>query len=85
MRSHEDLQSLASQITDLGDQYLLDLPGHANTCPSSTSLDIESYLSIIDESLATIDKPIIWIGHSFGCRIGAHMAMRHPEKIKALF
>lgn len=85
MRTHEDLQSLASQMTDLGDQYLIDLPAHGDTCPSSATLDIDSYLEIIDAFIKKVDQPIIWIGHSFGCRIGAHMGQRHPEKVKALF
>ena len=27
----------------------------------------------------------IWIGHSFGCRVGLQLAARHPEMIDALF
>ena len=85
MRTHEDLQAIASQVTDLGDQYLIDLPAHGNTCSSSATIDIDTYLDIVDSFIKQIDKPIIWIGHSFGCRIGTHMGKRHPEKIKALF
>lgn len=29
--------------------------------------------------------PVIWIGHSFGCRVGLQMAVRHPELVKGLF
>lgn len=84
-RTHEDLKGLADQISDFGDQYLIDLPAHADTCPSSKDLSIEEYLKPIIDFIDNTDKPIIWIGHSFGCRIGAHIGNLCPKKIKALF
>jgi pimeloyl-ACP methyl ester carboxylesterase len=30
------------------------------------------------------DKPVIWVGHSFGCRVGLQMASRHPELIQGM-
>jgi pimeloyl-ACP methyl ester carboxylesterase len=27
----------------------------------------------------------IWVGHSFGCRVGLQLAARHPEAVDALF
>ncbi|MEE2769738.1 MAG: alpha/beta hydrolase [Pseudomonadota bacterium] len=84
-RTHEDFKAIASQITDLGDQYLIDLPAHGDTCASSANLTIDEYLLPIIEFVRSIDKPIIWVGHSFGCRIGSHIGRHCPEKIKALF
>jgi len=30
-------------------------------------------------------RPRIWVGHSFGCRVGVQLAARHPDTIAALF
>lgn len=86
MRSHQDFSAIASHMTDYGNHYLLDLPGHGSTCTTAISdQDIDGYLEPIKTFVSTINKPIIWIGHSFGCRIGSHMGKHYPDKIKALF
>lgn len=32
-----------------------------------------------------IKTPVLWVGHSFGCRVGIQLASRHPELVKGLF
>lgn len=86
MRTHADFLPIAQQLTDLGEHYLLDLPGHGQTPlhVDKSNMSTEAYLAPLLDWIAQIDKPIIWVGHSFGCRIGAHAAKHYPDKIKAL-
>lgn len=86
MRSHQDFLPIAQQLTDLGDHYLLDLPGHGDSPLTKPAADmsIEDYLDPILQWIQQIQQPIIWIGHSFGCRIGAHIAHLCPQKIQNL-
>lgn len=86
MRTHKDFLPIAQQLTDLGEHYLLDLPGHGesplHTNPNDAST--AAYMTPILKWVSQLDKPVIWVGHSFGCRIGAHAAKALPGQIKAL-
>jgi len=84
MRSHRDFITIANQLTACGDHYLIDLPGHGETSKSCGNWCVEEYLKPIASWVNSLDKPIIWVGHSFGCRIGLHMARLLPEKIHSL-
>ena len=85
MRTHKDYLGMANQLSNLGEHSLIDLPGHGSTSRNCGEWSIEQYVDHVVEWVKTIDKPIIWVGHSFGCRIGAHIAKRLSKKIKSLF
>ena len=85
MRTHADYLSIANQLSKLGEHSLIDLPGHADTSKDCGDWSIEQYVDHILDWVRTIDTPIIWVGHSFGCRIGAHIAKHLSKKIKVLF
>lgn len=84
MRSHQDFVTIANQLTAYGDHYLIDLPGHGDTSKSCGNWCVKEYLKPISSWIKTLDKPIIWVGHSFGCRVGLHISQLSPEKIHSL-
>jgi pimeloyl-ACP methyl ester carboxylesterase len=65
---------------------LIDLPGFGQSPPPSEAWGTrefsEAVVALLDKLGFT--KPIIWIGHSHGGRMGLDMASRHGGRIRAL-
>lgn len=56
-----------------------DLPGHGR------SLDGERSMTQMADELATaVKEPTVFIGYSFGARLALHMALQHPDHVRAL-
>ena len=69
-----------------GGSVLLDLPGFGASPPPPDAWGTEDYADAVAEFLAA--RPagrLIWIGHSFGCRVGLQLAARHPGLVDGLF
>jgi pimeloyl-ACP methyl ester carboxylesterase len=84
--THRNLLPLAEATGRLGGSVLLDLPGFGDSPPPPAAWGTEDYADAVAEFLAV--KPAgrrIWIGHSFGCRIGLRLAARHPGLVDGLF
>jgi len=81
----QDLSSLKSIAEGLNaplQQFLIDLPGFGQTPTPNTSYTTRDYAQHIADWLAPLgNRPIIWIGHSFGCRVGLQFAKLFPKKI----
>ena len=61
--------------------YTIDFPGFGGSSEPVTAWSVEDYavcLRAFVEAM-NIDNPII-IGHSFGCRVAIHYAVKHPVK-----
>ena len=63
-----------------------DLPGHGLSCippPSEATLDrtVQSVLELLDR-LGT--GPAVVVGHSMGGRVGAHLALNRPDRVRSL-
>jgi len=65
---------------------LIDLPGFGQSpppgAPWGTKDFSEAIIALLDKLGLT--KPVVWIGHSHGGRIGLDMGSRHGDRIKAL-
>lgn len=84
--THRNLLPLAEATRRLGESVLLDLPGFGDSPPPPASWGTEDYADAVAEFLAA--RPggkRIWIGHSFGCRVGLRLASRHPALVDGLF
>jgi pimeloyl-ACP methyl ester carboxylesterase len=84
--THRNLLPLAEATRRLGGSVLLDLPGFGASPPPSEVWGTEDYADAIAEFLAA--RPAerrVWIGHSFGCRVGLQLAARHPGLVDGLF
>jgi lipase len=67
-------------LADSGRQVLsLDLLGHGHST-WEPPWDVDAHLSSI---LASVPEgPAAWVGHSFGGRLAAELAARHPERVE---
>lgn len=64
----------------------VDMPGHGESIPLAldphgTGPGLADYTDAI---AATLDEPALVIGHSFGAMIAMDLAIRHPEKVRAV-
>ena len=77
---------LAEALAPLAPSTLIDFPGFgASPLPPATWGTAE-YADAANQWLrkTAANKKIIWIGHSFGCRVGIQLASRHPGAVRGL-
>jgi len=64
---------------------LLDFPGFGESPRPPADWDTADYADAVAEWLATLPRGRrVWVGHSFGCRVGLRLASRHPASIDAM-
>lgn len=84
-QSHQTFSAVLNGFTNNCRHVLLDFPGFGGvSCPPTPWGTVE-YADLVAEWLQqTPQRPRIWIGHSFGCRVGIRLASRHPELLDGL-
>jgi pimeloyl-ACP methyl ester carboxylesterase len=85
--SHAALAPLAHAMRQRGDSWLVDFPGFGASPLPPGPWGTEDYADAMAEWIASLSggKKRIWVGHSFGCRVGLQLAARHPDAVQALF
>lgn len=84
-QSHQSFLSLIQPFETKAHHIALDFPGFGASPPPPDIWGTENYADAIATAIKAQNlPPIIWIGHSFGCRVGLQIAARHPELIKQL-
>ena len=84
--SHHALLPLAEAMRQRADSRLIDLPGFGVSPLPPFPWGTADYADAIAEWLATMPgRRKIWVGHSFGCRVGLQLGARHPQVVDALF
>jgi len=84
--SHANLLPLAEAMRRQADSWLLDLPGFGASPIPPGPWGTEDYADAMVEWLKILpDGRKIWVGHSFGCRVGLQLAARHPQAVDGLF
>ncbi len=79
--------TFAEALAGRAAHLLLDFPGFGATPPPASNWGTEDY----DDSVAALITPyrfmkrIIWVGHSFGCRVGIQLAAKYPKSVDGLF
>lgn len=63
----------------------IDMPGHGESAALVKGKDtsLSDYTDTIADATATIEEPIMVVGHSMGALIAMDLAISHPEKIAA--
>jgi pimeloyl-ACP methyl ester carboxylesterase len=85
-QTHAELLPLAESVRRRGSSLLLDLPGFGAAPPPPAAWNTADYADAAADFLAgTQAARRIWIGHSFGCRVGLQLAARHPDLLDGLF
>ena len=84
--SHLSLAPLAEAMRGRADSWLADLPGFGASPLPPGPWGTADYADAMADWLATLPaRKRVWVGHSFGCRVGLQLAARHPEAVAALF
>ncbi len=76
---------LAETLKPFGSSSVLDFPGFGNSPVPPATWGTAEYADSLAEWIAALPvKKPIWIGHSFGGRVGIQLAARHPQLLSAL-
>ncbi len=84
-RTGADFYNVADALSTRYSHHLLDLPGHGQTPKPDDDWDTSQYAdAAADWIKEQIGQPVIWVGHSFGGRVGLRLAAQHPDWVKGL-
>lgn len=85
-QSHASFLPLCEPLQNLGQHRLIDFKGFGQSDAPPEDWGTAEYADDIAAFIkAQTDQKIIWVGHSFGCRVGLQLAARHPELVSGLF
>lgn len=77
---------LARSLENAGAHRVIDFPGFGDSPLPPENWGTAEYADAIAAFIKDqTSRKIIWIGHSFGCRVGIQLAARHPELIAGMF
>jgi pimeloyl-ACP methyl ester carboxylesterase len=86
-RTHGDFTSVVGPGSG-SDRYsalAVDLPGFGASPPPESAWGSAEYAALVARTLEEIQAPpVVVLGHSFGGRIGVHLAASRPDLVKAL-
>lgn len=86
MHTHSALAPLADFFSRKYSNILLDFPGFGSSPMPSSVWGTRQYADHVASWLQTVPKQSrVWVGHSFGCRVGIQLAAHYPELIDGLF
>ena len=84
-RSHHDFIPVAEALIAQHRSILIDLPGFGATPRPEEGWDTKQYADFAAEFIREkIGAPVVWVGHSFGDRVGMRLGVHHPEVLKGL-
>jgi pimeloyl-ACP methyl ester carboxylesterase len=84
-QSRAAFRPLAGSLARFAHHTLLDFPGFGDSPRPPADWDTAHYADAVAEWLATLPRGRrVWVGHSFGCRVGLRLAARHPQAIDAM-
>lgn len=76
---------LAEQLAPFGTHYVLDFPGFGQSPLPEKPWGMDEYAAITNAFIASISRgPCIWIGHSFGCRVGLMLGAHHMNAVSRM-
>jgi pimeloyl-ACP methyl ester carboxylesterase len=75
------MAALAHTFQPFGDQILMDFPGFGDAPPPPGPWGTAEYADWAADVIRAepAGPQNIWVGHSFGCRVGLQLAARHPD------
>ena len=84
--THRDLLPLAQGMRHSGRSMLIDFPGFGASPLPPAAWGTADYADAVAEWLAgRAAERVVWIGHSFGARVGLRLAAQHPKLVDGLF
>ncbi len=83
--SHENWSALIAPLENMARHIALDFAGFGKSPPPPNHWGTGDYADNIAAWLKDQGfPPVIWVGHSFGCRVGLQLAAKYPECIKSM-
>jgi pimeloyl-ACP methyl ester carboxylesterase len=84
--SHAQFLPLARSVAQTGPSLLIDFPGFGAAPVPPAIWGTADYADAVAAWLKGLPPARrIWVGHSFGCRVGLQLAARHPGIVDGLF
>jgi pimeloyl-ACP methyl ester carboxylesterase len=84
--SHASLLPLAEAMRQRADSWLIDFPGFGASPLPPGPWGTADYADAMADWLGGLPvRKRVWVGHSFGCRVGLQLAARYPDSADALF
>ena len=85
-QDHRAFLGLVRGLEQRAAHTLIDFPGFGESPPPPAVWGTADYADAVASWLSTVPHaPRLWIGHSFGCRVGLQLAARHPHLLDGLF
>ena len=83
--SHANWLPLITPLKNMARHITIDLHGFGATPPPPDDWGTKDYADNIAAWLKENNfPPVIWVGHSFGCRVGLQIAAKHPQAISSM-
>lgn len=82
-QNREAMKSLAQSLLAFGTHDFIDLPGFGASPRPVATWTTADYADVVHRWLSAnaTAAPIVWVGHSFGGRVGIQLAARHPDTV----
>ena len=85
-QSHVAFMALASSMERMGRHILVDFPGFGQSRAPVETWGTDEYSDAMARFIQNeVKGPVLWVGHSFGCRVGLRLAAKYPDLIDGLF
>ncbi|MFK7839309.1 MAG: alpha/beta fold hydrolase [Bdellovibrionales bacterium] len=85
-QNHTSFLELCAPFEKTARHIMIDFPGFGESAMPSDAWGTKEYADCIEAFIRQqSDQPVIWIGHSFGCRVGLQLAAHYPDLIRGLF
>lgn len=83
--SHKSFEHFIPPFAQTARHIMLDFPGFGDSPEPPEHWGTKEHADAIAAWLKEEGfPPVIWIGHSYGCRMGTQLAAHYPEAIKAM-
>jgi pimeloyl-ACP methyl ester carboxylesterase len=84
-QSGQAFLGLAQSFSRMYPSTVLDFPGFGRSKPPPATWGTADYADAVADWLRSVSpQSLIWIGHSFGCRVGLQIAARHPNLLRGM-
>ncbi len=79
------LAPLAETLKPFASSSLIDFPGFGKSPNPPDTWGTAEYADVVAEWIGTLPAArLVWIGHSFGGRVGLQLAARHPQLVSGM-
>jgi pimeloyl-ACP methyl ester carboxylesterase len=85
-QNRDAMKGLAQSLFSLGTHDFLDFPGFGASPRPDATWTTADYANLVQRWLETnrTGAPVVWVGHSFGGRVGIQLAARHPDAVSRI-